>query len=153
MVFPLPALAPVIPPVTVPTVQVKLLVIEDVRLIFGLVPLQMKVVGGVVTVGAGLTVTVREVEGPAQTPVCEMGVTIYSTVPAAELLGLVKVWLIDDPAPGLAPEILPVTAPIVQEKLLSVVAVKRIEVVVPLQIAAVVGVVTFGAGLTVTTIE
>lgn len=58
MLFPEPALAPVIPPVIVPMVQVKVLGIEAVRLIFGLVPLQINAVAGVVTAGAGSTVTV-----------------------------------------------------------------------------------------------
>jgi hypothetical protein len=42
MVFPAPALAPVIPPRLVPIVQVKLLGAVEVRPIFGLVPLQIK---------------------------------------------------------------------------------------------------------------
>ena len=58
IVAPEPVLAPVIPPVIVPTVQVKVLDTEAVRLIFGLVPLQMEAVLGVVTTGFGLTVTV-----------------------------------------------------------------------------------------------
>ena len=91
MLLPLPALAPVIPPVIVPIVQVKLLGIEEVRLIFGLVPLQMEVVAIVVTTGAGLTVTVMVVDGPAHTPLVEMGVTLYSTLPGAVPLGLTRV--------------------------------------------------------------
>lgn len=58
MVEPVPRLAPEIPPVIVPTVQTKVLGIDDVKLIFGLVPLQMVAVLDVVTVGPGLTVTV-----------------------------------------------------------------------------------------------
>ena len=58
MVEPDPALAPVMPPVFVPIVQVKELAIEAVKLIFVLVPLQMVAVLGVVTIGFGLTVTV-----------------------------------------------------------------------------------------------
>jgi len=58
MVEPEPAMAPVIPPAFVPIVQVKLLAIEAVKLIFGLVPLQMAAVLGVVIEGAGLTVIV-----------------------------------------------------------------------------------------------
>jgi len=53
MVVPDPALAPVIPPVIVPTDQVKLLATEAVKMIFGLVPLQMVAVLVVVTTGVG----------------------------------------------------------------------------------------------------
>jgi len=58
MVEPEPPLAPVIPPVTGPSVQLKLLAIEDVKPILGLVPLQILSAGELVTAGAGLTVTV-----------------------------------------------------------------------------------------------
>ena len=58
MMAPEPALAPVMPPVIVPMVHEKLLVTLDVKLIFGPVPLQVLVVAELVTVGAGLTVTV-----------------------------------------------------------------------------------------------
>jgi hypothetical protein len=44
-------------PVIVPTVQVNVLGIEDVKLIAGLEPLHVIAVGGVVTTGDGLTVT------------------------------------------------------------------------------------------------
>lgn len=91
MVEPVPAKAPVIPPVTVPTLQVYVLEIEEVRLIFGLVPLQIEVVAGVVTAGSGLTVTTMVVGGPAQAPITEVGVTLYSTVPEDVPLGLVSV--------------------------------------------------------------
>ena len=50
-------LAPVMPPVIVPTVQAKVLVAEAVKLIFGPVPLQMVAVLAVVTAGFGFTVT------------------------------------------------------------------------------------------------
>lgn len=91
MVFPVPALAPVIPPVTVPTVQVNVLATEAVKLIFGLVSLQIAVVEGVVTTGVGLTVTVMVVGEPAHEPVVEVGVTIYCTVPEIVELGLVSI--------------------------------------------------------------
>jgi hypothetical protein len=55
---PEPALAPVILPVIVPIVQAKLLATLDVNAIFGPVPLQVLAVGVLVTIGAGLTVTV-----------------------------------------------------------------------------------------------
>jgi len=88
---PLPALAPVIPPVTVPIVQAKVLGAVAVKAIFGLVPLQILAVDAVVIAGLGLTVTVMVNGDPTQPPVVAVGVTIYCTVPAAELLGLVKV--------------------------------------------------------------
>ena len=53
MLLPEPALAPVMPPVMVPTVQVKVLGAEAVREIFGLVALQVDAVLGVVTTGVG----------------------------------------------------------------------------------------------------
>lgn len=58
MVEPEPALAPVIPPVTVPIVHEKLLGVLDVNAILGPVPLQELAVGELVTIGVGLTVTV-----------------------------------------------------------------------------------------------
>jgi hypothetical protein len=45
-------------PVIVPTVQVNVLSIEDVKLIAGLDPLQVIAVADVVTIGDGLTVTI-----------------------------------------------------------------------------------------------
>jgi galactitol-specific phosphotransferase system IIC component len=86
-----PAVAPVIPPVIVPIVQLKLAGALDVRLILVLVLLQIDVVAGLVTTGVGFTVTVIVYGAPAQLPVVEVGVTIYSTVPDAELLGFVSV--------------------------------------------------------------
>lgn len=58
MVDPELELAPVIPPVIAPMVQEKLLGAEAINAIFGLFPLQMVAVLGVVTIGDGLTVTV-----------------------------------------------------------------------------------------------
>lgn len=55
---PEPALAPVMPPVIAPTVQVKVLGAEAVSAIFGPVPLQIAAVLAVVTTGVGNTVTV-----------------------------------------------------------------------------------------------
>lgn len=89
IVEPEPGFAPLIPPVMVPIVQLKLLGIEATRLIFGLVPLQMVEVLGIVTIGVGLTVTV--IGKIAHEPVAEVGVTRYSTVPATVELGLVSV--------------------------------------------------------------
>jgi len=58
IVEPEPKVAPVIPPVTVPTVQLKVDGTLEVKAIFGLVPLQIVAVGEVVTIGVGLTVIV-----------------------------------------------------------------------------------------------
>ena len=75
--FPLPALAPVIPPVIVPIVQLNVLEADDAREIFGLVLLQIDSVDGLVTAGVGLTVTVIVYGFPTQLPVTDVGVTIY----------------------------------------------------------------------------
>ena len=74
----------------------------------------MAAIGEVVTVGDGLTVTVIVAEVPTHEPVVEVGVTIYCTVPAALLLGLVRTWLIVDPEPALVPVMPPVIVPMVQ---------------------------------------
>src|ERR1700682_6395254 len=57
------------------------------------------------------------------------------------------------PELALAPVILPVIVPIVQEKLLAILAVKVIFGEVPLHIAAVAALVTDGAGLIVNSME
>jgi hypothetical protein len=152
IVAPEPELAPVIPPVIVPIVHVKLLGALDVKAIFGPAPLQVLAVAELVTVGVGLTVTVIVKGLPAHEPDVEVGVTRYSTVPATALLGLVSVWLIADPELALAPVMPPVIAPIVQEKLLGALDVKVIFGPVPLQVLAVARFVTVGVGLTVTVI-
>ena len=82
----------------------------------------------------------------------EVGITLYTTDPAVELLELVNVWLIVEPELLLAPVMPPVIVPIVQLKLLATVAVKPIFGPDPLQVAAVAEVVTAGVGLTVTVI-
>ena len=56
------------------------------------------------------------------------------------------------PELALAPVMLPVIVPIVHAKLLGALAVRAIDGLVPLQVAAVFAVVTFGVGLTVTVI-
>ena len=86
----MPAVAPVIPPVIVPTVHVKLLCTEAVRLIFGPAPLQMLAVLLVKTTGDGFTVTVIVKGVPGHEPVVDAGVTIYATVPVNVLLGFVS---------------------------------------------------------------
>jgi hypothetical protein len=60
------------------------------RLILGFDPLQTVAVVGVVTTRAGLTVTVIVYGLPTHDPEAEVGVTIYSIVPATVLLGLVR---------------------------------------------------------------
>jgi hypothetical protein len=76
-VGPEPALAPVIPPETVPIVQVKVLAAVAVRLMLVAVPLHIIAVFAVVTEGIGLTVTVIVYGVPGHDPVTEVGVTIY----------------------------------------------------------------------------
>jgi hypothetical protein len=65
------------PPVTVPTVQVKVLGTELVKLIFGPVPSHVEVLFGVVTIGEGLTVIVIEYGVPGHEPVVAVGVIMY----------------------------------------------------------------------------
>jgi hypothetical protein len=150
IVAPLEALAPLMLPVMVPTVQVNVLAAVAVRAILVAVALHMVAMFEVVTTGVGLTVTVIVYGVPAQAgEVVEVGVTMYWTVPAVALLGLVSVWAIVDPLPALAPVMLPVIVPIVQVNVLAALAVNEIFVAVPLQIVAVFAVVTTGLGLTV----
>ena len=136
-----------------PIVQEKLLGTEAVRVMFGLPPEQIAAAGAFVTAGVGFTVTVI-VYGvaAAQFPAVDVGVTIYSTVPAVVLLGLVSVWLIRLPAPAVAPVIPPVTVPMVHVNVLAVLAVSVIFGLVALQICTEAGLVTAGVGLTVTVI-
>ena len=82
----------------------------------------------------------------------EVGVTIYSTVPVALLLGLESVCAIVPPEPAVAPVIPPVTVPIVQLKVLGAVEVSAILVAELLQIVVAAAVVTTGLGFTVTVI-
>ena len=72
-----PLLAPVIPPVMVPTVQLKVLGVEAVNEILGPDPLQIVAVAAEVTVGRGFTVTVIVCGVPEQVPALAVGVTIY----------------------------------------------------------------------------
>jgi hypothetical protein len=53
IVFPEPVLAPEIPPVMVPIVQLKVLGVEAASAIFGLIVLQVEAVAGDVTTGIG----------------------------------------------------------------------------------------------------
>ncbi len=150
MVAPEPAEEPAMLLVIVPIVQVKLLGALDVKAMFVETPLQILFVDELVTAGAGFTVTVMVVELPAQEPAVDVGVTTYSILPAVALLGLVNVWLIVEPELATAPLILPVLVPSVQLKLLGTLAVNATFGPVPLQIVAVVPVVTAGIGFTVT---
>lgn len=75
----------------VPTVHANELGVDAVNEIAVAEPLQLDAVLAVVTTGFGFTVTVIVYAVPAQLPVVAVGVTMYSTVPAAELLGFVNV--------------------------------------------------------------
>jgi hypothetical protein len=153
IVAPLPPLAPVMPPVIVPIVHVNVLAEVAVNAILVADPLQIDAVFAVVTAGVGLTVTVIVYGAPGHAVLAvDVGVTIYCTVPAVALLGLVRVWAIVAPLPALAPVIPPVIVPTVHVNVLAEVAVNAIFVAVALQIAAVLAVVTTGVGLTVTVI-
>jgi hypothetical protein len=79
------------PPVIVPIVHVNVLGALAVKLILGPVPLQVVAVLAVVIIGFGFTVTVIVKGIPGQEPDVEVGVTIYCTVPAVMLPGLVSV--------------------------------------------------------------
>lgn len=85
------AVAPLIRPMLVPIVQLKLLAALAVSAIFGLVPLQTVALVALVRAGAGFTVTVIVEAAPTQEPEVDVGVTKYCTEPAAELLGLLSV--------------------------------------------------------------
>lgn len=90
---------------------------------------------------------------PGQAPVPEVGVTIYCTVPAVLLPGLVSTWLIVLPEPAEAPVMPPVITPTVHVNVLGAVAVSATLGEVPLQVEAVLEVDTAGVGFTVTVIE
>jgi hypothetical protein len=152
MVVPDPAEAPVMLPEMVPIVHAKVDGALAVSARFGLVLLQTDSVGALVTAGVGFTVNVAVNGAPAQPPVVEVGVIIYCTVPAVELLGLVSVWLIADPEPAAAPVMPPVMAPIVHAKLLGAVAVSVTLCATPLQTAYAGAIFTAGVGFTVTVI-
>jgi hypothetical protein len=153
MRLPLPAVAPVIPPVTVPTVQVNVLGAVALNEILGLPPLQIAAGGVLLTAGIGLTVTVIVYGAPGHVVLAvDVGVTIYCTVPAVALLGLFNVCAIVAPLPAVAPVMPPVIVPTVQVKVLPAVEVSAIFVAAPLQIVALLAVVTAGVGLTVTVI-
>ena len=83
--------APVILPVIVPIVQLKLLGALDVNAILVAIPLQTFSVAKFVTKGVGFTVTVIVVGEPTHEPPVDVGVTAYSIEPALALLGFVNV--------------------------------------------------------------
>jgi len=93
MVLPLPTVAPVTPPVTVPTVQVNELGTLAFNAMLVDVLLQIDALDGTpVTTGVGLTVTIIEyADAAGQLPVLDVGVTRYSTVPAVVFDGLISV--------------------------------------------------------------
>jgi hypothetical protein len=152
MVVPDPAVAPVMLPVIVPIVHANELGAVAVRAMLGLVLLQIDALAPFVTAGVGLTVTVIVNGVPAHDPTVDVGVTIYCTEPAVELLGLVNVWLIVPPAPAVAPVMPPLMAPIVHANVLGAVAASVIFGPVPLQIETAAGLVIAGVGLTETVI-
>jgi hypothetical protein len=153
IVEPLPPLAPVTPPVTVPIVQLNVLAALAVNAIFVEVALHIVAVLAVVTTGVGLTVTVIVYGVPGHAGVAvDVGVTMYCTVPAVALEGLVSTSLIVFPDPADAPVMPPVIVPIVQAKVLAELAVSEILGLVLLQVATVLELVTTGLGLTVTVI-
>jgi hypothetical protein len=152
IVPPDPAVAPVTLPLIVPIVHVNVDGALEVSVMFGLVALQISDVAGLVIAGFGLTVTVIVNGAPAQLPVVEVGVTIYWTLPAVALLGLVSVWLIVVPDPAVAPVMPPLMVPIVQLNELGALAVSAMFGLVPVQIELAAAFVTAGVGLTVTVI-
>jgi hypothetical protein len=152
IVAPLPAVAPLMLPVMVPTVQLNVLGVVADNAMFGFPPLQILVLAGLVIAGIGFTVTTMLNGEPPQLPAVELGVTKYSTVPDVAFPGFVNTWLIVLPEPAEAPVIPPLMAPMVHEKLLAAVEVRLILGDVPLQMVAVPGLVTPGVGFTVTVI-
>jgi hypothetical protein len=149
IVPPAPAEPPVILPVIVPIVHVKVDAAVAVSAIFGLVLLQIDAVAALVTAGRGFTVNVAVNGAPTQPPVMEVGVIIYSTVPAVALPGLVSVWLIAPPDPAVAPVMPPVMFPMVQAKVLGAVDVSVTFCAAPLHTVYVAPMFNAGVGLTV----
>jgi hypothetical protein len=140
------------PPLIVPMVHANVLGALAVSAILVLVLLQIAVVAAFVTAGVGFTVTVIVYGAPTQLPVTEVGVTMYWTVPATALLGLVSTWFIVLPDPAEAPVIPPLIVPIVHVNVDGALAVNAMFGLVALQIVAVAELVTAGFGFTVTVI-
>ncbi len=147
-------LVPVLAPLMVPaSVELHEYVVPPTVLLSAMLvalPLHNVVLDGVkVRDGTGFTVTVMEGLEPTHEPLVDVGTTTYGTVPDAELLGLVSVWLMLLPLLAEAPVMLPVIEPSVQAKVLEAVAVNEMLVPEPLHILAVVAFDTDGTGLTV----
>jgi hypothetical protein len=136
----------------VPNVHANVLAALEVKPILVAVALQiLDAFTALVTAGVGLTVTVKLVALPTQLPTVEVGITLYTILPAVVFNGLVKIWLIVAPLLALAPVIPPVLVPKVHANVLATLEVKPILVAVALQILdAVTELVTAGVGLTVT---
>ena len=96
-------------------------------------PLQIAAGAWSAIVAFGCTVTSITCDGPTHDPAIDVGMTMYCTGPA-ELPGLFNVCVIEDPDPLDSPVMPPVTVPIVQVKLLGVLAVSAMLVAVPVQI-------------------
>lgn len=148
IVAPLVAVAPVIPPVIVPIVQLN---VAPVTLLFKamlvFVALQIVVGPVYVTLGVGLTVTIMSTGDPGHE--LAVGVTLYVTVPAV-VPGLTRICAIVDPLEALAPVTPPVVPAIVQLNVApATLLVSAIFVVSVLQIVVGLAVETFGVGLTV----
>jgi hypothetical protein len=92
IVDPLPELAPLMLPLTLPNVQLKVLGAVAFNGMLVAVLLQIATVAGTpVICGVGLTVTVILKESPIHPPAIEVGTTMYSTVPAVLLLLFIRV--------------------------------------------------------------
>jgi hypothetical protein len=142
--------APNTPPVIVPIVQLKFVPVTVlVRGRLTAVALHIVVKPAVATLGEGLTVTTTLVAAPGHE--FAVGVTMKVTDPAV-VPELVSIWAIVAPDEAVAPVIPPETAPTVQLNVLPATLLNNAIFVVPaLQIVVGPNVVTFGVGLTVTT--
>lgn len=115
VLFPVVAL---ITPLTVFAPQANVEAVLAVRVILGLTSLQVLADVALVTTGEGLTTTVMAVGTLVQLPIADIAVTLYTTVPGEDGLGLNSVSTIG-PLPPLAPAIAPVIVPTVQLKVPS----------------------------------
>jgi len=142
------AIAPVIPPVIVPIVQLKVapatLLVSAILVVS---PLQIVVGLTVVTFGVGFTVTIISTGVPGHE--LAVGVTLYVTVPGV-VPGLTSIWAIVEPLDALAPVTPPVTPAIVQLKVApATLLINAMFVDSALHIVVALVVETFGVGLTV----
>lgn len=150
--MPFEAVAPETLPVTVPIVQLNVVpATELLSAMLVAVPLHSVSRLVVVTSGVGLTVTIILLVIPGHE--LAVGVTIYVTVPAV-VPGLVSTCDIAGPLFAVAPVIPPVIAPIVQLYVAPATLLLRVMfVLVALHIVVGPVYVTFGVGLTVTTMS